>query len=372
MLPLARAMRDAAHEVAFLSGPEIEDAVGREGFELHAAGPEFSAFVTEALTRYPDTSFATPDDQQRFGFERLFSEVRVDMAGPDAFARAGAFAPDLVVNEVADFVGPLVAARIGVPNATVGVGLVLRDDWLQLAAAGVASAWAGAGLDAPSDAGVYRSLYLNQFPRSLQRPLPGAAPNVSDLRPVVFGADATLPGELDHLGRARPLVYVTFGTMFGDLAALRTVVDGLAPLDADVLVTVGYGIDPPALDIRHGNVAVRQFVPQGALLSRCRLVVTHGGAGSVLGPLAFGVPLVVIPMGADQQENAEQVAAVGAGRVIDPAQVQAEVVGQVARAVLGDEEIARRACALSTEIAAMPAPADVVPLLEEVAAGTAR
>ena len=43
-------------------------------------------------------------------------------------------------------------------------------------------------------------------------------------------------------------------------------------------------------------------------------VVTHGGAGTTLGALAFGVPLLVLPQGADQYANAERVVAAGAGR----------------------------------------------------------
>ena len=50
-------------------------------------------------------------------------------------------------------------------------------------------------------------------------------------------------------------------------------------------------------------------------------MITHGCVGSVVGPLGFGVPLVVVPMGADQRENADQIATTGFGRVIDPASV---------------------------------------------------
>ncbi len=49
------------------------------------------------------------------------------------------------------------------------------------------------------------------------------------------------------------------------------------------------------------------FVPQGALLARCRLVITHGGSGTMLGALASGVPLLMTPRGADQYDNAAAV-----------------------------------------------------------------
>ena len=367
MLPLAGALRDAGHDVAFLTGSEIGGTIAAAGFEVLAAGPEFSTLVGEGLTRYPDTPLATSDDQQRFGFERLFSELRVEATLPAAENVVDAFRPDLVVNEVADFVGPLLAARRGVPNATAGVGLVLRPEWLTLAARGVARFWTASGVDAPADAGLYRCLYLNQLPRSFQRSEVEALPSVHDLRPVAFGDGAELPHDLEHVGRDRPLVYVTFGTLFSDPAVVQTVIDGVRTLDIDVVVTLGPDGDPDLLERSGDHLYVRRFVPQGALLERCALVVTHGGVGSVVGPLSHAVPLIVIPMGADQQENADQVAASGAGRVIEPAALTPDAVLTAAVEVFGDNEISRATARLRDEIAAMPSPSDVVGVLESLA-----
>ena len=130
MLPLADALRDVGHEVVFMTGSELQGSVSEAGFEILVAGPEFSVVVTEALQRYPDSSFATPEDQQRFAFGRLFSDIRVELTVDPAEALARKFAPDLVINETADFVGPLIARMLGRPNATVGVLLVLQDEWL--------------------------------------------------------------------------------------------------------------------------------------------------------------------------------------------------------------------------------------------------
>ena len=45
-------------------------------------------------------------------------------------------------------------------------------------------------------------------------------------------------------------------------------------------------------------------------------VVCHGGSGTVLGALAGGVPMVVVPWFADQFTNAAKVAGAGAGFVV--------------------------------------------------------
>jgi UDP:flavonoid glycosyltransferase YjiC (YdhE family) len=48
------------------------------------------------------------------------------------------------------------------------------------------------------------------------------------------------------------------------------------------------------------------------------VIVAHGGPGTTLGALAFGVPLVLIPLFADQPVNADRVASTGAALVAAP------------------------------------------------------
>ena len=368
MIELAATLRESRHEVAVLSAPALATEIEKAGLDHVAAGPSFDTIVAEALTRYPDTSFDTPEDQQRFGFERLFSEIRVELALPDSLTAVAAFAPDLIVNEVADFVGPLVAASRSVPNVTAGIGLVVLDQWLDLAAAAVARFWEDAGLTARPDGGIYRCMYLNQLPSSLQRPVVRDLPMVHDLRPVPVGTGAALPDDLAHLGTERPMVYVSFGTEFNDPAVVNVVVDGLREIDVDVLVTVGPGGDPEAITGDRGRLEVRRFVPQGAVLDRCSLAVAHGGVGTTVGALSFGVPLVLIPMGADQAENAEQVVTTGAGRTIERAELDPGRVTTVVTEVLAADEMRAAAARVRDEIAAMPPPSALIGVLEALAA----
>jgi UDP:flavonoid glycosyltransferase YjiC (YdhE family) len=79
-----------------------------------------------------------------------------------------------------------------------------------------------------------------------------------------------------------------------------------------VLLTTSIALDlgpvPP-------NVTVERWVPQVEALAKASLVVCHGGSGTVLGTLAAGIPLVIMPMFADQTANAERLANVGAARI---------------------------------------------------------
>ena len=110
----------------------------------------------------------------------------------------------------------------------------------------------------------------------------------------------------------RPLVLVSFSSTNMDQGPLlQRVLNALAPLDIDVLCTLGGvaagGLRPPA------NATVRDFVPHMAVLPAASAVVTHAGLSTVMSALAKGVPLVCMPMGRDQPFNAERVAALGLG-----------------------------------------------------------
>jgi UDP:flavonoid glycosyltransferase YjiC (YdhE family) len=107
------------------------------------------------------------------------------------------------------------------------------------------------------------------------------------------------------------------------------------------------------------NVTVAQYVPQAEILVGCEAVVAHAGSGSVLAALAHGRPLVLLPRGADQFENAAVCADIGVAETILPADVTADRVRSALERVLTDAAYTERARSLAAEIAAMPSAASV-------------
>src|SRR6185436_16936713 len=116
-------------------------------------------------------------------------------------------------------------------------------------------------------------------------------------------------------GDPRPLVYITFGTIVGGVAHLRsiygTALAAVADLPVRALLTTGRGFDVSALGAIPVNVHVEAWVPQRDVLPRVAALVCHGGSGTLLGGLAAGLPMVVVPLGADQPHNGRLVAAAG-------------------------------------------------------------
>ena len=164
---------------------------------------------------------------------------------------------------------------------------------------------------------------------------------------------------MSQLPRPRT-VYVTFGTVWNrDPARFTTVVDALAGDPLNLIVTTG-GVEVPS---PHPGVHVESFIPQAAILPHCDAVICHGGSGTILGALAHGRPLLVLPQGADQFDNARRIAAVGAGLSVP----LDDRIREATFALLEDDSYSRTAAALADEIAAMPDAGSAARALEELA-----
>ena len=166
-----------------------------------------------------------------------------------------------------------------------------------------------------------------------------------------------------------PTVHLTFGTIWNrDLDVFATVLDGLAGRSLNVVVTLGPGTDPGALGPQPAGVHVCGYIPHSQLLGRCDLVICHGGAGSILNALSFGLPVLVLPQAADQFYNAERVVGAGAGRRLLGSELTPGAVADEVRLLMDDPRYRAAAAAIAAEIAAMP-PADAaVPALQSLVA----
>ena len=165
----------------------------------------------------------------------------------------------------------------------------------------------------------------------------------------------------------RPLVLVGFSTTFqnqGDV--LGRVVEALGKLDVRAVVTTGPSIDRASLPAP-ANVHVCASAPHSQVLKHAALAVTHCGHGTVIRALAAGVPLVCMPMGRDQNDNAARVTARGAGVRLTP-KASAEKIRDAVRQVLTQPQYRERARRLGESIVADARQSKAVPELERVAA----
>jgi MGT family glycosyltransferase len=148
---------------------------------------------------------------------------------------------------------------------------------------------------------------------------------------------------------------------------LAAIFAGLRDEPLNIVATVGAAADPAAFGPQQPHIRVERFLPLAHVLPRCDLVVCHGGSGTVIAALAHGLPLVIVPMAADQPHNAARCEALGVGRTLLPADCTPEAVRDEVHAVLADPAYRRNAARVRDEAAAMPGPEYAVTLLEQLA-----
>ncbi|WP_328726699.1 macrolide family glycosyltransferase [Streptomyces sp. NBC_00259] len=133
-----------------------------------------------------------------------------------------------------------------------------------------------------------------------------------------------------------PVLYASMGTVFNaDPKLLRTFATALASLGGTVVVSTG-NTDPAALGPLPAHVIARRFVPQPEVLARAALFITHGGMNSANEAMDAGVPMLVVPQGADQPLVARRVVELGAGLSIPTQDVTEDSVRALAGRLLHD------------------------------------
>ena len=169
--------------------------------------------------------------------------------------------------------------------------------------------------------------------------LHGLPDNVRYVGPLT-GADETLQTLDDELrafavaDAGLPLVHVTLGQTFSrQPALLRMIVNGLSGLPCRALVSAGLVAEadwPQASE----RVLVRRSVPHGALFDHLDALACHGGANTLMKALAAGVPVLVIPLGAEQRSNGARFKFAGLSDMILPGDLTEDAVRATAAPLL--------------------------------------
>jgi len=368
MVPLARALAAAGHEVAFATAGDISPQIEKMGFAAFPAGMSLPQQLEEAAERFPE-QHAMPPSKERF-----FSFVPRMLAGAAAPARAKdlvpivrEWRPDVVIHDETELGGPVAAAVAGVPYAAHSVAIFRPLEMARLARATIAPLWEAWDVDLGPFAGMFRYLYPDVCPPSLQSSEIGQIDVAYPMQNTHLDAgDQRLPDWITQL-RPVPTVYISLGTVFNrNPEVFATILAGLHDEDLNVIVTIGNDQDPAALGPQPEHIHVERFIAQSALLPHCDAVVNQGGT-AIFEIFAHGLPLLVLPQGANQFYNAEACVAAGVARRLLPAEVTPESVRTSIRALLEDTGYRDSARHVASEIETMPGPEQAVELVERLA-----
>lgn len=357
--PLATALRSRGHAVGWVTAPDALPRLAGLGFDLFAAGTGFETSRRQFLAAHAEGAQLAGEQLSAYTFPRLFGAVLAPAMVDGVEQAVRDWRPDFVVHEPAALAAPLVCLQLGVRYVTHGYGLRPPSKYLEDAMSFFGSHWRARGLEVPLDGGLYRHLYLDVAPPSLQRPLQTSDEVVLRFNPYrVDNAGASvLPADLRAAlqapGARAPRIYVTFGTVFNHRPALVAAARAAARLGGAVVVTVGADGDPDAFAGMGEHVSAHRFLDQSALLPHCDLVVSHGGAGTMLGAAAHGVPQLILPQAADHFRNARALCSVKAGMAVNPQHQTTAEVSAAMEDVLNSGAQSVAAAALANEMSAM-------------------
>lgn len=354
-LPLARAFHGRGHGVCLMVPKSVTPHFTGEDFEVLPAGADVGAIQAEVVRRTGEDVLAGATVAAQL---EAFGNARIDLSVAESLAAARTWQPDLIVADPGDALGPLVAALLDVPFATLTYGPEGSPKFLHALREQVFGQYQSRGLT-PRQA----RWVLDVCPPGLQSEGWQAPEGWLPLRPQAHRAPRGQRTPALRTLVGRPRILVTFGTLFTDAQRLNPILRALAATGAALRVPVGLTAAVDDFDVDRAAVAFEPFVPMHDLLAGIDLVVCHGGAGTVLGVLAAGLPMVVIPQGADQFLHADQAANAGAALQLLPDDVTPGAVARAVDTVLANRRFRDNARRIADQIADMPAPEEAVTTL---------
>jgi MGT family glycosyltransferase len=396
MTALGRSLQQRGHEVVLFAIADAEERVRSAGIDFCQIGAkDFPLGTLQKLDEH--LSRLNGVAAFRFTLQRVRdSALMLYRDGPDAVRKAKVEA--LLVDE-AEFAGS-VADYLGLPRISISlIPPMVNDDrfppfWFGWPAGqnrlsrlrnrlGInlllrfarpvfrdgneqRIAWGLKPFKHPADA-VSTIARIAQLPEALEFEIAGKKPeNVHYTGPFVH-AQQRPPIEFpwERLD-GRPLIYASLGTLQnGSEAIYKTIAEACAPLDAQLLISLGGGLDPARLGGLKGDPVLVRFAPQLEILKRAALVITHAGINTVLESLSEGVPMVAVPLANDQPGMAARVRARGAGVVVPRRKLNPVRLRKAVQLVLTDPGYRQAARNLQNAFRQIDGPGRAADLIEQ-------
>jgi UDP:flavonoid glycosyltransferase YjiC (YdhE family) len=348
LVPIALAFRDAGHEVLMATAAEGADAARRAGLAVQdvAPGLKVERVLLGAMLRRPRMMRRElAGEGGTDGVGHLFAPLTERMA-ERTVALADDWRPDLVLHEGLAPVGALAAARRGVPSVLVDALLFDGRELFSAVTRHLGGLCARHGIDVlPEPVDTVVTAPPSVVGKRRGRPM----------RYVPATGHGEVPEQLTRAGQRR-VVLVSRSTVADPRPdrMMSRVVAAATGADVDVILVrpdraVAHRPLPP-------NVTTTAWLPFVDVLPHVAGIVHHGGAGTLMTSLAAGVPQVVVPGAGDRTVHARLVAARGAGLAVPHDEVTTETLHRL----VSDPALRRASQEVAAEIAAMPAPADLV------------
>ncbi len=371
LVPVCRTLVVAGHEVTVATSRSFQARVEASGLAGVAAGIDW--LESDIASAFPDyAEHQARGESKAFLLSEVFAWRTARAMADDLITLAGERRIDVVIREPWEFGGAIAASKLNLPCVLHGIGTIANvEEVVSLAGARLAQHAAELGLSDDVWRFVEGRLYLDPCPPVLQSVPQGFCPGVSQpVTPEVFDASdgsIDLPAWLSQRGD-RPVVYLGLGTVMNRWhGLLKRLVMDIRRLGVDLLVTTGPGVEPADLGPQPTNVHVERYLPLSAVLPHCDAVVCHGGWGTTIASLTHGLPLVIVPLGADGPRMAAKCEQAGLARTVTVDDAHRGETPAALTEVLELPRYREAALAAREQIAQMPSTTDAVDAIASAA-----
>ena len=392
LLKTAQALRDAGHDVLWVSEERIGGLVTQAGVPFAAIAhtgwrwpppplPTMARFVNENMVtlryrRALDTWLSA--DLVAQGVEAL--RDLAERLGP----------PDVVVTDPFLAAAALAAEALGVPLVVGGwaSGPPLDEDQMLYIQRQLGAEARERIARLCAQFGVQGVNFSDGPAPSVQSPVL----HISYFSPTWHQGEAILPQTEFVGGRVTPprddpppwladipadqsLGMVTLGSTFtSDLNFFALGAQAIAAAGMIPIVVLGPG--PIAPDAKErlktalpSGTRLLTWVDYDHVLPRLRVIVHHGGMGTTHAAIVHAIPQVIAPHAADQRGQARRARQAKVGLELTPQDIRRGQLKAAVQAITSTEWVLERVRALAEEFAALGGPARAAELLEVVAAG---
>jgi len=412
LLPVMHTLQAGGHAVALATSRLYQGRIEREGLPFYPLGPHYSEERLEEffpLIRYLRLHYL----RVSYDFLRIFM-ASVPSRIPELRRIARDFRPTVVVAGPLTFAAQLFCEQQGLPWAVLSPMTHFMTPSLHAPPAGFPRVETlPPALRLPYRLGLRGAIRiatalmapwrraLNRYRRQLGLPphadplsphvlapfllihtcsreydynRPGLPPQVHYVGPTVWDrpVDWQAPDWLGQLPANKPLVYVSLGTVFNTrLGVFRKIIRALGRLDVLGLVVTGPGCPPGLFSAVPPNVRVEAYIPQTVLQTELKtrpaLIISHGGVNTVMTALSHGIPLLCIPLGADQPDNAQRCVDAGAGLRLDRRLLTTARLTHAIRTLLSQDSFTRQARKMQRSLRRHNGPEEATALIVRLA-----
>ncbi|WP_030787893.1 macrolide-inactivating glycosyltransferase [Streptomyces sp. NRRL S-920] len=381
----------AAHGHVNPSLEVVRELVARGHRVTYAIPHAFAGKVAEtgAEPRPYTTTLPGPDDDPEAWGTELIDNIEPFLHDaitvlPELARAYEGDEPDLVLYDITSYPARVLARRWGVPEISLSPNLVAWDGYEEEVAEPMYAQLKGTERGQAYYARFHAWLtengitqhcdpFVGRPPRSLvliPKALQPHADRVDESVHTFVGAcqgDRAEQGDWERPAGAEKVLLVSLGSAFTKQPEFyRECVKAFGGLPGwHVVLQVGKYVDASELGEVPGNVEVRDWVPQLAILKKADAFITHAGAGGSQEGLATATPMVAVPLATDQFGNADMLQGLGVARHLPMAEATAEALREAVLALVDDPEVARRLGEIQRSMAGEGGTSRAADLIEE-------